>query len=175
METTKNEMPEYSRIFFERLKNYLGTKIYFYGSIQRDDYFEKDSDIDVDIFTDNTSSTILQLQHFLNIERSNFKKIVWRSNEDNTIVKGYKVTYKQPEKDLKVEISIYNEKYKETVLREHNSKKDIPFYATYTLIFIKFLFYTLKIIPFELYKYIKNKMLSIMISKEETDFIVLNL
>jgi hypothetical protein len=33
----------------------------------------------------------------------------------------------------------------------------------------------LKIIPFELYKYIKNKMLSIMISKEETDFIVLNL
>ena len=60
METTKNIMPEYNRIFFEKLKNYLDMKIYFFGSIQRDDYFPKNSDIDVALFTHNIKSTITQ-------------------------------------------------------------------------------------------------------------------
>ena len=53
METTKNEIPEYNNIFFEKLKNYLDMKIYFFGSVQRNDYFPKSSDIDVALFTDN--------------------------------------------------------------------------------------------------------------------------
>ena len=34
METTKNKMPEHNAIFFEKLKIYLDTKIYFFGSVQ---------------------------------------------------------------------------------------------------------------------------------------------
>ena len=67
METTKNKMPEYNNIFFEKLKNYLDTKLYFFGSVQRPDYFQKGSDIDVAIFTDNIKSTVTKLQSFLNV------------------------------------------------------------------------------------------------------------
>lgn len=175
METTKNEMPEYNKVFFERLKNYLDTKIYFFGSVQRDDYFHKGSDIDVAVFTDNISSTILKLQHFLNVEPGEFKKFVWRLNYDNSVVKGYKLMYKEPEKNLTLEISVYDKKYKKGVLEEHNGKKEIPFYATYSLIFIKFLFYTLAIIPPQWYIYLKKQILTTMINKKDDDFIVLQL
>ena len=66
METTKNELSPYSKTFFKKLSNYLDTKIYYFGSIQRNDYFPKSSDIDIDIFTDNEKSTILKLQNYLN-------------------------------------------------------------------------------------------------------------
>ena len=46
METTKNIMPEYSNLFFNKIKNYLDTPIYFFGSVQRDDYFPQSSDIE---------------------------------------------------------------------------------------------------------------------------------
>ena len=39
METTKNKMPPYAKQFFYNLSNYLDTQIYYYGSIQRNDYF----------------------------------------------------------------------------------------------------------------------------------------
>ena len=64
METTKNEMDAYSKNFFLKLGNYLDTQLYYYGSIQRHDYFPGKSDIDVDLFTDNSSSTIIKLQNF---------------------------------------------------------------------------------------------------------------
>ena len=65
METTKNKMSHFAEKFFHKLKNYLDTKLYYYGSIQRNDYFPNSSDIDVDIFTDNEQSTITKLQNFL--------------------------------------------------------------------------------------------------------------
>ena len=172
METTKNEMPEYNKIFFNKLKNYLDTKIYFFGSVQRADYFPVGSDIDVAIFTDNIKSTITKLQVFLNTEPSNFKKFIWRLNYDNSLVEGYKIMYKEPEHNFAVEISIYDEKYKEGILNEHNGKKDLPFYATFSLIIIKFLFYTLNIIPTEWYVYLKKYILTKMIFKKDDDFIV---
>ena len=72
METTKNEMDTYSKIFFFKLGNYLDTQIYYFGSIQRNDYFPGKSDIDVDLFTYNTQSTIIKLQNFLGIEKIQF-------------------------------------------------------------------------------------------------------
>ena len=53
METTKNELPYKLKRFFYKLENDLDTKLYFYGSIQRNDYVAGKSDIDVSIFTDN--------------------------------------------------------------------------------------------------------------------------
>lgn len=172
METTKNEMPEYNKIFFNKLKNYLDTKIYFFGSVQRADYFPTGSDIDVAIFTDNIKSTIYKLQVFLNAERSDFQKFVWRLNYDNSLVEGYKIMHKEPQHNFVVEICIYDEKYKEGILNEHNGKKDLPFYATFALIIIKFLFYTLNIIPSEWYIYLKKIILTKMIFKKEDDFVV---
>ena len=78
METTKNEMDTYSKNFFLKLGNYLDTQIYYFGSIQRNDYFPGKSDIDVDLFTDNSSSIIVKLQNFLGVEKYKFKKFVFK-------------------------------------------------------------------------------------------------
>jgi predicted nucleotidyltransferase len=173
METTNNKMPEYNDIFFEKLKQYLDTKIYFFGSVQRDDYFQKGSDIDVAIFTDNIKSTVTKLKNLLNFSADDFKTFVWRLNYDSSLVKGYKIIYREPEHDFVVEFSIYEEKYKYGILEEHNGKKDLPFYATFLLIIIKFLFYTLNVIPSSWYIYLKNIIFTKLTFHEEDDFVVL--
>ena len=173
METTKNIMPEYNNTFFDKFKNYLDTKIYFFGSVQRDDYFQKGSDIDVAIFTDNIKSTITKLQNFLNVNADEFKTFVWRLNSNNSLVKGYKIIYKEPEQDFIVEFSIYEEKFKEGILYEHNVKSVLPFYATCLLIIIKFLFYTLHLLPSPWYIYFKNIIFTKLIFLKEDDFVVL--
>ena len=173
METTKNIMPEYSNLFFNKIKNYLDTPIYFFGSVQRDDYFPQSSDIDVAIFTDNINNIILKLQSFLNINHNDFKQFVWKLNYDNSLVKGYKIIYKEPERNFAVEFSLYDEKYKDGILIEHNGKTNLPFYATYSLIFIKYLFYQFNIIPPEWYIYLKKLILHKMIFLKEDQFVVL--
>ena len=173
METTKNIMPEYNNIFFEKLKNYLDTKLYFFGSVQRDDYFQKGSDIDVAIFTDNIKSTITKLQNFLNVGADEFKTFVWRLKYDSSLVKGHKIIYRELDRDFVVEFSIYEEKYKDGILEEHNGKSDLPFYATCLLIIIKFLFYTLNIIPSSWYIYLKNLIFTKLMFNTQDDFVVL--
>jgi predicted nucleotidyltransferase len=175
METTKNELPDFANSFFSKLRNYLDTKIYFFGSVQRYDYFPTSSDIDIAIFTDNIHSTINKIQNLLNINRNEFKKFVWRLNYDNSLVTGYKVMYKEPERNFAVEISIYDEKFKNGILTEHNGKSVLPFYATYLLIIIKILFYTLNIIPAEWYIYMKNIIFTTIIFKKSDDFVVLDM
>jgi predicted nucleotidyltransferase len=174
METTRNQLTHEEKIFFNKLSNYLDTKLYFFGSIQRGDYLPHSSDIDVDIFTENESSTITKLMNFLNVERSDFKKFVWKLNNfNNKLANGYKVMYKNPEKKFAVEFSIYDEKYKNQILYEHNDKKDIPLYATVLLIILKFLFYTLHIIPAEWYTKSKRFILSTMLFKKDDHFVII--
>jgi len=93
METTKNEMDAYSRNFFFKLGNYLDTQIYYFGSIQRNDYFPGKSDIDVDLFNDNIQSKIIKLQNFLDVEKYKFKKFVYKLHKTKKVVYGYKVKY----------------------------------------------------------------------------------
>ena len=173
METTKNVMPEYNNVFFDKLKIYLDTPVYFFGSVQRDDYFPNSSDIDVAIFTDNMKSTISKLQSFLHVNRWDFNEFVWRLNCDNTLVKGYKIMYKEPARNFSAEISIYDEKYKNSVLIEHNGKRELPLYATIALIIIKYLFYSFNIMPKEWYIYLKKQLLSRLIFLKEDDFVVI--
>lgn len=173
METTKNKLSQQESIFFEKLRNYLDTPLYFYGSIQRDDYFPQSSDIDVAIFTDNINNIILKLQSFLSVNQKDFKQFVWMLNYDNILVKGYKIIYKEPERNFAVEFSLCDEKYKDGILIEHNGKTNLPFYATYALIFIKYLFYQFNIIPPEWYVYLKKIILHKMIFLKEHQFVVL--
>ena len=74
MEIPANKLTSYEQIFFDDLRNYIDKPIYFYGSIQRNDYLPGKSDIDIDIFTDNEHSTIYSLCNFLNLKRSDFIK-----------------------------------------------------------------------------------------------------
>jgi hypothetical protein len=174
METTKNKMPENVKIFFNDLSKYLGTKLLFYGSIQRNDYFPGSSDIDVDVFTDNIGSTITRMQHFLHVKKSSFKKIIWRLSHNGEMVYGRKIMYKNPDLNISVEFSIYDNKNKKGVLEQHLKKTVIPFYATILLFIIKKLYYDLHIISPASYRYLKMKILSFCIGLPDEQFLVLN-
>ena len=173
METIKNKIPDTTKKFFDELSDYLNTKLLFFGSVQRSDYFPGESDIDVDIFTENENQTITKLQHFLHVDRKYFKKFVWRLNHNNTIAYGHKIFYKNKEKGIMVEFSIYNEKYKPAILKEHLMKTDLPFYASFLLIMLKFLYYNFKILDKNTFTYWKKKILSGGIGLPDDQFVVL--
>lgn len=83
MTKTRNKLPDTTNNFLTNLSEYLQTELYFYGSIQRGDFFPGHSDIDIDIFTSNEKSTINTLSNYLQIDKNKFKKVIWQ-NEKKT-------------------------------------------------------------------------------------------
>lgn len=158
MEVTKNKLSPYASMFFNRLRNYLETKLYFYGSIQRNDYIPNKSDIDVDIFTENIQSTITKLQNFFDVDRYKFKKFIFKIK--NNVIIGYKITIKEPLHHFRTEISIYDEKSKHLVLNEHQRKFQIPFHIAFLISILKLLHYHVGIIPIKHFKYCKDYLLN---------------
>jgi len=173
MESTKHPLPKNTVQFYKELSEYLNTKILFYGSVQRADYFPNYSDIDVDIFSDNVHSTVEKMKHFLHLDKSKVKKVVWKLS-NNRIVTGYKIKYVDEESKFRTEFSIYDEQFKEDVLRNHMEKTILPYYATVMLFIIKFLYYKLEILDKSSFIYLKRKILSTGIGLPEEDFIVLS-
>jgi len=174
METTKHKMPPNTEEFFKKLSKYLDTKIYFFGSIQRNDYFPESSDIDADIFTDNESSTISKMQNFLHLPKYDFKKFVYKLHKTNKLVYGYKVKYEDNMNNIKTEISIYNDKDKEDVLLEHNSKVNLPFFISILLIILKTFYYNFGIVPKTVYKYLKSIIMNYLVEGEDVEFITID-
>jgi len=174
METTYNKISPYAKKFFDRLREYLDTKLYFYGSVQRRDYFPNSSDIDVDIFTDNESSTILQMQNFLKVPRTEFKRFVYRLHRTNELVSGNKIKYKSLRNNLELEFSIYNERFKSQVLKEHNFKTILPWYVTWILYILKFVYYKLCILPKSAYIYLKDLTLDNLVEGKASEFVVID-
>jgi len=154
MEIINNRLTQNEKIFFENLSLYIDNNIYFYGSIQRADYIKGKSDIDIDIFTENESSTILKLCNFLNIKKNDFRKSVYKINEQ--MVYGHKTKYCDENKNINVEISVYNLKYKEAVLNDHEYGRCFPLYITILLMVLKFFYYNLGIIPDKVFKRCKR-------------------
>lgn len=173
METTKNELSSYSKHFFNKLSNYLDTKIYYFGSIQRNDYFPNSSDIDIDIFTDNENSTILKLQNYLNIKKTYIQKFIYKLTKNNRIVHGYKVKYNDEINNFSTEILVFNEIYKKDVLHEHNSKNILPFYISYLLILLKYIYYNLHLITSKNYINLKRSLLNGVSEKSNINFVVI--
>jgi predicted nucleotidyltransferase len=174
METTHNKISPYAKKFFDRLSQYLDTKLYFYGSVQRGDYFPNSSDIDVDIFTDNESSTILQMQNFLKVPPTEFKRIVYRLHRTNELVSGYKIKYKSQKNNFEVEFSIYNERFKKQVLEEHRFKTVLPWHVAWLLYILKFVYYKLFILPKSTYIFLKNLTLDHLVEGEASEFVVID-
>jgi len=171
METTKNKLTPREEKFLNGLSNYLDTKLIYYGSIQRDDYIPYKSDIDVCIFTENEDSIITKMQHYLHVERKEFKKIIWKVNKPKRVVTGKKLKYKNS--FINVEFTIYNINHKEIILEDHNSKLILPFPSYCILHILKLLFYRLNILPAFVYIYIKHKIFTLGIGKPDDEFVVL--
>jgi hypothetical protein len=172
METTNNKLTEEQEIFIREISSYLDTKFYYFGSVQRPDYLPGKSDIDIDIFTENEASTIAKLVHFLHADKKDVKQTVTRIGRNNKILTGNKLKYKN--KFIQLEFSIYNEKFKNAVLNENNSKVILPFYCTWLLNALKVFYYQLHILPLSSYVFLKRHILAVGNGlKNEGQFVVL--
>jgi predicted nucleotidyltransferase len=174
MEYTKNKLPEKVQKFFNKMSKYINSKIYFYGSIQRNDYLINNSDIDICVFTDNTQTMIHKIQHFLHLKKEKFKKIMWTAHPSNTIVYGYKTKYTSKDPFMKLEITIYTENYKKNILEQHNIKSNLPFYAIVCLIILKFMYYTLCVISKKNFSYYKNKLTNISVGHDDNHLFIIS-
>lgn len=169
MENIKNELHPRIKLFFDKISVFLDTPLYYYGSVQRYDYFPNASDIDVCLFTNHLKSTILKMQQFLNNHSSDFKKTIYHLN--NRIIKGYKVSYKESE-NLSVEFAIYNEYDKMYILEEHKRKIDLPIFISILLIILKYFYYQIPIIPKQIYFYFKQFLMNTCMDKKFIKFMI---
>jgi predicted nucleotidyltransferase len=143
MEYTKNKLPIKTQEFLNKMKEYLDTKLYFYGSVQRLDFFPDKSDIDICIFTDNTQTMINNLSSFLHIDKKTIKKIflnIKNTSNRYEIIYCYKVLYKNPKINLILEITICNEKYKKQLFNNYKQGLNLPTYIIFLLVILKFIF-----------------------------------
>ena len=171
MSNVKDKLTPFEKDFFNKLEIYLDKPIYFYGSILRDDYFPQMSDIDIDIFTDNEYSLMTKMQHYLHVSKKDFKKVAWIIKDTPTY--GYKLKYKNKKEGIDAEFSIYNEKFKDVILEEHNSKKVLPIHVTILLFIIKLFYYQIPILTKKTYIYLKRLILNGILG-DDAKFLVLN-
>jgi len=165
METIKYKLSRKKKEFLQNMQEYLDTKLYFYGSIQRFDYIDNISDIDICIFTDNMDSTILSLQQYLNVEKKHIKKFYINSKQ-RKIMGGYKVFYKNT--FIKTEISIYETKNKEEVLQDFINTIYMPYFYSIILLILK---YMNSVIPIP-YHTLKHKIINLYKKEPNTYFFV---
>ena len=172
MTKTKNKLPDTTNNFLNNLSEYLQIPLYFYGSVQRYDYYHGHSDIDIDIFTSNEKSTINILSNYLQIDKKKFKKIIWQTYK-NRMIYGYKKYYKNESLNIKIEFSIYNEKYKNDVLELHEYKTNLPLHIVILLYLLKFIYYKLHLINSKMYRKYKDYMLTDLINYKNHIFVAI--
>lgn len=173
METTKNELPKNAKDFFYKLSDYLDTKFYYFGSVQRSDYVPGKSDIDVDVFSENEYSLMNKMQHYLHVSKNDFKKVAWIL--DDVPVYGYKLKYENIKENIYAEFSIYNDKFKELILNEHKSKFVLPFHITIMLCILKFFYYQIPLLDKKTFANIKRFTLNTAIGRDSNSkFLVLD-
>jgi predicted nucleotidyltransferase len=169
MNEIRNDLPKNIRQFFYKLRDYLDTKLYFYGSVTRDDYIHGKSDIDMGIFTDNEWSTMTKLQHFLHVKREDFDKVVWKLN--GKLLYGYKI--KSPDPNIRYEIAIYNNEFKPTLMKEMNIFNNIPLSLSIILFILKSLHYKIPLLSGKTYASYKRKLFNDIYFKRESIFFVI--
>ena len=164
----QQRLSENQKIFFSTLSNYIDDEIHFYGSIRRFDYIPEKSDIDIDIFTHNEHSIINKLSTLLNLKKNEFQKVVYRI--DNQIVNGYKTKYQDIQKNIIIEISIYNMNDRLLVIKQHDKANKLPFIILFLLYIVKLFYYRLGIFSDKIYSKIKNYLIHM---SGERNFILL--
>jgi predicted nucleotidyltransferase len=167
MDEIKDRLGNYKYNFFINLQNYLGVDLIFFGSIKRIDFFANASDVDIAVITDNVSSTISKLKQYLNISDKNIKKIYQKFTEKSgEVVIGYKIKFKDEEKDFSFDILVYDEKYRNNVQQNLDDVNNLPFYMIVILCFVKFLYYKLNLMTTDFYMYFKSSLFYMYLNKK---------
>jgi predicted nucleotidyltransferase len=171
MNQLRNDLPQKIKDFFIKMRNYIDDELYFYGSVTRSDYVPGKSDIDVAIFTDNESSTISKLQHFLHVKRNAFEKLIWKLN--GTMIYGYKIKCDKYT-DINCEIAIYNNEFKEVLIDEFvKPTQNASIIITILLHIVKLFYYKIPLLPTQTYIYLKRTILNDLMGKKDSIFYLL--
>ena len=168
MTVIRSDLPKKTKQYFYDLENYLDTKLYFYGSVNRNDYIHGKSDIDIAVFTDNEQEMIAKLQHFLKVKKDAFEQLIWKIH--GRIIYGYKIKCDKYN-DLKCEISIYNNEFKNFLLKEFYRDTVLPFHIWFLLLILKTIYYKLGLITSKTYSYCKRIIYNHFLFKDKSDAI----
>ena len=167
MEDIKERLGEYKYNFFKNFQNYLDTELMFFGSVKRLDYFNNSSDFDIKVITDNVNNTLTRAKHYLHIDQNEVKKVYQNFREISPqLVIGYKFIYKDDKNNLSFDILIYDEKYRDIILKEINYSNNIPFYMISILYILKFIYYNLGLMSSSYYIYMKKLIFSMYQNKK---------
>jgi predicted nucleotidyltransferase len=155
MEDIKDRLGNYKYNFFNNLQNYVESELIFFGSIKRFDFLKNSSDIDIIIITDNVKSLLYKVQSFLNIKKTDIKKIYQQYSVNDNIVSGYKIKYDDKDSDMSFDLLIYDDKFRTDVMKNINDINNLPIYMLIILYILKSLHYSLYLIPKSIYNYLK--------------------
>lgn len=171
-EIKPKHLPKNIYILFQKFKNYMNedNNIYVYGSVQRGDYFHGLSDIDISVFCDNEYSAMNKMQHFFHKEKTDFVKVAWILN-GNTIY-GYKLKYKAPEEDIKIEFAIFNKKFENIVLPHQKKTLDLPIFIFCLIYLLKVFYYVIPIFSKNTFRLLKRKIFSWMLTTEPSYLVI---
>ena len=166
MEDIKEKIDDDKYYFLQKLQDYIGKELIFFGSIKRCDFMKENSDIDIAIISDNIDSTLKKLQLFLNLHNNKIRKIVQKIPNKKGVIYGYKTNYENLCIGLSLEIILYDEKYRNDIMLHINKINNIPFYILFPLIVLKFFYYRLNIISKDFLKFLKIFLLNKYLQQE---------
>lgn len=176
-----NNLSQEAHTFFYELQDYLdndfNTEMYFYGSVQRFDYFPGQSDIDIGILTDNEYSVMNKMQHFLStrtslkVDKKDFIKVAWKLN--GNYIYGYKLKYENPELNVIAEFAIFNNKFKNILVQEHYRTIDIPFFTAFLVLLLKFFYYVIPLLPTKVFAYLKRKLFNENLGIQDSSYLTI--
>lgn len=150
----QHRLDEDQRLFFQRLQSVLGAPLWFYGSIQRADYFPQSSDIDIAVVVDNPRSAIAALQHFLHIDKQDVKHLYQQFHLYKTYIHAYKLKYKQH--NIAFDLTLYQPADASLLLHNLHDINHLSAWMVSLLYLLKSSHYTLQLCPRSLYQYLKN-------------------
>ncbi len=160
--------------YLVELEQFINAKIYFYGSIEREDYFIGKSDLDIDIITPNIHSTLFKLRQFIGIPNHEVLHVKWKTyNPQEYNFECLKIKHNNGIVNL--EISIYDEKYRNKLKIVRDFKRNMlsPF-LVYSLIMIKFFYYHLNLLSNSQMKEIKRYVMNDLCGHKDEYFAVKN-
>ena len=163
MELPKHPLTIEQSRFFSKLRSFLPEKLYFYGSILRDDFLPGLSDIDVLYFTkDDLKTTVKNAYRYLQQDTRATKiqmlHFLYHSSGTKQIISGYKLKYTNIPDGIIVELSIYDDKFKHMIMDEQRKKASIPFYIVWTMMFLKMLAYKYRVLPEDTFRWVKDRL-----------------
>jgi len=156
LEKVKEKLDKKEYDFFYKMKEQLDLPFYFIGSITRSDFIKGKSDLDIEVFTENITSTRYKVEYLFNYYKQikEPKYIVFKIN--GTPISGYKYYFKN--KDISFDFTVYKKECQKILLHQRNIDMNIPFVLSIFLITIKYLYYYLNIISNSQYTFIKKNL-----------------